>query len=456
MDPILKALEYSVVGNEFVNQIQRYDDYRSNYQKDLSRIVHSSAFRRLQTKTQVMGTSEGEFHRTRLTHSIEVGQIGRSLCQYFLNLYQNLTEISEYIPDQYLIEAICYAHDIGHPPFGHGGEVALHQKMMNYGGFEGNAQTIRQLTKLEQYYSNEGIRPTRRLVLGVLKYPAYYDMFDKKQYYYEPPKCYYNEDAELIQNALSIFEYNDIKNFCKLAVKKDKMKTVYKSFDASIMEAADDISYGVHDLEDAIARQLLYEKDFTDEFIEKCNTLGIKEILGLSLNEVTIGLFDRDICKRKKVISYLVAYFIKSSSVVKQGVFSSPYLDLKVIFNDQAQNLLSFFKNDIGVKKIIKKPEIQTLDYKGKKIISNIFDAVWDEPLRLIGKEYFERYMGLEDIIPLVEKNGENWADRLDTTKRSLFARAICDFIAQKSDLMAERYYKRLFVPDFGNATDEL
>src|SRR5690349_19504942 len=125
-------------------------DTRTPYQRDLGRIVHSASFRRLQTKTQVMGTGEGDFHRTRLTHSLEVGQIGRGIVW---NLQANAEEAHKrFLPSSELIEAICYAHDLGHPPFGHGGERALHQQMRFYGGFEGNAQTIRILTRLEKYY----------------------------------------------------------------------------------------------------------------------------------------------------------------------------------------------------------------------------------------------------------------------------------------------------------------
>src|SRR5690606_29055769 len=109
---------------------------------------------------------EGDFHRTRLTHSLEVGQIGRGIV-WSLGKKSDLHE--DFLPSSELIEAICYAHDLGHPPFGHGGERALHSQMMEYGGFEGNAQTIRVLTHLEKYYRGQGIRPTRRLLLGVLK-----------------------------------------------------------------------------------------------------------------------------------------------------------------------------------------------------------------------------------------------------------------------------------------------
>lgn len=452
VDPILKQLEYSAKNFDFPEKNQSYQDYRTNYQRDLGRIIHSPAFRRLQTKTQVMGASEGDFHRTRLTHSLEVGQTGRGICAHLENQYQNQPQIAQYIPSQYLIEAICYAHDIGHPPFGHGGEAALHRKMRHYGGFEGNAQTIRQLAHLEQYYRGEGIRPTRRLILGVLKYPAHYDMFDKQQYQHKPPKCYYSEDAKFVHNALAIFSNLDIQEFCKIGLKG---KTLYKSFDASIMELADDISYGIYDVEDAIERKVLRRSDFKDSFLDKCYTLNIKELVYLDVQKVADYLFD-DVYNRKYAISALVGYFIQSSFIVAQNIFASPYLDLQAQLTPNAMALLDFFQTDIGWKKVIIRPEIQTLEFKGQKFVNDIFDAVWQRPLQLIGREYFERYIGFDAIIQKVEDNSSDWQKELDMAERNAFGRAICDFIAQKSDLMAERYYKRLFVPDFGNATDEL
>ncbi|BFM03771.1 hypothetical protein Psyaliredsea_24180 [Psychrobacter alimentarius] len=112
---------------------KRYDEVRSEYDRDEARLIHSAAFRRLQSKTQVLGLGESDFYRTRLTHSMEVAQIGRGIVQY-INESERFSEYKEYLPDMSLITAICLAHDIGHPPFGHGGEVALNYCMRKYGG----------------------------------------------------------------------------------------------------------------------------------------------------------------------------------------------------------------------------------------------------------------------------------------------------------------------------------
>jgi hypothetical protein len=117
----------------------RSDDHRDPYERDKARIIHSAAFRRLQGKTQVMGVGEGDFHRTRLTHSIEAGQIGEGLLTALRHHHYQDTNVLSWLPSNALIIAACYAHDLGHPPCGHAGERALQSRMFGFGGFEGNA-----------------------------------------------------------------------------------------------------------------------------------------------------------------------------------------------------------------------------------------------------------------------------------------------------------------------------
>jgi dGTPase len=121
-------------------------DHRSPFAIDRDRVVFSYAFRRLQSKTQVFQSGEFDFYRTRLTHSMEVARIGRSICDY-LEHSSPLLHKNHYL-DPDLTEGICLAHDLGHPPFGHIGERKLNEMMGPYGGFEGNGQTLRIITKL--------------------------------------------------------------------------------------------------------------------------------------------------------------------------------------------------------------------------------------------------------------------------------------------------------------------
>lgn len=121
------------------DQPNRHQDGRTPFQRDRARIMHSAGFRRLQGKTQVMGTGEGDFHRTRLTHSIEVAQIGYGLLEVLRAKNATFPKaVQAWLPPRDLIEAACLAHDLGHPPFGHKGEQALHKAMLRHGGFEGN------------------------------------------------------------------------------------------------------------------------------------------------------------------------------------------------------------------------------------------------------------------------------------------------------------------------------
>ena len=120
-------------------------DFRSPFQIDRDRVLHTPAFRRLQNKTQVFWSGEYDFYRTRLTHSLEVAQIGRSICHWLRTNDERLSEECFVDPD--LVEAVCLSHDLGHPPFGHAGERSLNHFLAPYGGFEGNAQTLRLLTE---------------------------------------------------------------------------------------------------------------------------------------------------------------------------------------------------------------------------------------------------------------------------------------------------------------------
>ena len=147
-------------------------DPRTPFAIDRDRVIFSSVFRRLQSKTQVFQSGEYDFYRTRLTHSIEVARIGRSIAE-FLNATQPPLGPDLFI-DPDLVEAIGLTHDIGHPPFGHIGERRLHALMAEWGGFEGNAQTLRLLA--ERFYErpkqSRGLNPTRAFLDGVMKYKA--------------------------------------------------------------------------------------------------------------------------------------------------------------------------------------------------------------------------------------------------------------------------------------------
>lgn len=152
--------------------LERKNDHRTFSERDLARLIHSATFRRLQAKTQVLGIGEGDFHRTRLTHSMEVAQIGKGITKNLLSRCAEQQATDCVLPDSDLMFCVGLAHDLGHPPFGHGGEVALNFCMREHGGFEGNGQTLRILSKIEAHTPNYGLDLSRRVLLGVLKYPV--------------------------------------------------------------------------------------------------------------------------------------------------------------------------------------------------------------------------------------------------------------------------------------------
>ena len=196
-------------------------DVRSPFEKDRSRILHSAAFRRLQGKTQVFAPGESDFYRTRLTHSLEVAQIGKGLA---LRLGADVD----------LVEAVCLVHDIGHPPFGHTGESELKRLMKTQGGFEANAQNLRILSFLERKSVDyEGLNLSRAVIDGQLKY--------KDLFRYGLEKFVYEDDSEVVswagKKASSHFREPGKQS---------------RSFECEIMNLADDIAFSVHDLEDSI------------------------------------------------------------------------------------------------------------------------------------------------------------------------------------------------------------
>jgi len=145
-------------------------DFRPRFQRDRERILHTTAFRRLEYKTQVFINHEGDYYRTRLTHTLEVAQIGRSVARS-LGLNEDL------------VETICLAHDLGHPPFGHSGESALSRLMKDFGGFNHNSQSLRIVTMLEARYPDfPGLNLSWEVLEGMVKHETDYDIAEAKQF----------------------------------------------------------------------------------------------------------------------------------------------------------------------------------------------------------------------------------------------------------------------------------
>ncbi|WP_215751869.1 anti-phage deoxyguanosine triphosphatase [Gluconobacter sp. P5E10] len=412
----------------YANQPQRLGDPRSPFQRDRARIMHSAAFRRLQGKTQVMGVGEGDFHRTRLTHSIEVSQIGYGLLQVLQSQKQSLDENAQkWLPERDLIEAACLAHDLGHPPFGHKGEQALHEAMLQHGGFEGNGQTLRIITKLEKYKERgKGLYPTRRLTLGILKYPRSIKNFDLDAFSH-PPKSYHEDEADVVAWALDGFSPNDTRQFIASA----DGKQAHHTLDCSILELADDIAYGIHDIEDIVARGLATESAVRNAVTVAFDKIDGKSLNGFNADSVARGLL-ADSFQRKQMISGLVNLFVSSVELSEDVSYIHPLLRFNATLPDPHKKLLKSLKG-LAYELIIRKAEVQQLERRGQMIVKRLFETLQSDPKSLIPQASWE-----DGCIESSEK------------------RRVCDYIAGMTDSYAERLYKRLFSPGFGSSGDEL
>lgn len=212
---------------------------RIDFQRDYARVIYSSGFRRLQGKMQLLGIDSRRYYRNRLTHSLEVAQIARSICTTLSSRYRNhFWSFS----DLFLIETICLSHDLGNPPFGHAGEIKLNELASDLGGFEGNAQTFRLLSRVERKFPDiDGLNLTKRTMLGTVKY------FQKRQV---------NADVEPNEKFLYDDDYEQVNTVRNEHNLKDS-----KTLDCQVMDIADEIAYGAHDLEDALHQRFINPYD---------------------------------------------------------------------------------------------------------------------------------------------------------------------------------------------------
>mgnify|MGYP000559902657 CR=1 FL=1 len=423
---------------------QRLQDHRSPFQRDRARILHSAAFRRLQSKTQVMGSGQSDFYRTRLTHSLEAAQIGSGICAQLRQKYRDIPD-NLILDDDTLIESICLAHDIGHPPFGHGGEIALNFMMRDYGGFEGNGQTFRIVSKLEPFSEGYGMNLSRRTLLGLIKYPQTLDNLqneDKplapasfrqlKASEWHPPKGLYTDDLDVMQWVLSPLCESDRVLFQSFAEATNKhAKTRFKSFDCSIMELADDIAYGIHDLEDAIVTGVVNQADFDEHVIVALQALNDEWIVELS-RTLSNKLFSQQHHQQKEAIGALVNYLITAIELVdlneKSNLsFEEPLLRFQAVHPSVAATVLKIFKNFV-LRFVIKQTAIQQLEYRGQQIVMELFEALASDPLRLLPASTAQRWQEAK-----LHGNNE--------------FRVIADYVSGMTDDYATNLYQTLFVP---------
>jgi len=377
---------------------------RNPFQRDYSRILYSSSFRRLQGKMQLLGLQKEKFYRNRLTHSLEVSQIARGIAE-------RIRECSGckhiYNEDIYVVEAGSLAHDIGNPPFGHHGERILNELIINQGGFEGNAQTLRVLNKIEQKLPKErGLNLTKRTLLSVVKY------FNKN----DKSKFIYDEDYKWIK---SLTDSGEIKP---------------RTIDVQIVDLADEIAYGAHDLEDALSLNLFNIDEFLYEFkkeaspfsyealdklVDQSKKVADKALVHSSSEEFSF-LF------RKELISNIVDKLINDITVTKvnaefkedTGTRNNSELDFSK-YGDFAIKLKKLTFDSINRSNVV-----QIYEKQGEKVIKGLFDAFMDDSFNKDNK-----------LLPIEYRDLE----------RDSKARLIVDYISGMMDSFAIKTFEEIY-----------
>lgn len=464
------------------NKVAHSEPYRSAWRRDYARLIHSASFRRLQGKTQVFPGHESDFFRNRLTHSLEVAQIAKSIA-IKLNETEELFKKSDQKIEPDLVEFAGLAHDLGHPPFGHNGEEALDECMRNHGGFEGNAQTLRILSRLEKKVNTlppgsefrvfsetdgsdqrRGLGLTYRSLASVLKYDnPIPERSQDRQNMADVVKGYYKSDKGLVTKI-------------KKSVLGKSYQGKFKTIECSIMDIADDIAYSTYDLEDVfksgfkrpldlfVLPNPIYEnvaktinkrlaKQYPDHSKIEVTVSDIQEILHYVFSEelFEFGENEYKLLRNRKVSAEAKKmYYAGQSQQASQTLADNGYYrtrltselvefalgGIEVVAHDKYPQLhqarltvdtfvvVEVLKN-ITFETIIRAPALQVVEYRGRDIVKKIFKALIKEGgERLLPDDYKEIYCSGDEI------------NRY---------RTVCDFIAGMTDRYAIEFYTRLY-----------
>ena len=425
--------------------------HRSAFRRDYARLLHSPAFRRLQGKTQLFPSVEHDFFRNRLTHSLEVAQVAKSIA---LRLNHCHSYFQEHPIDTDLVETAALAHDLGHPPFGHNGERALDDCMKDRGGFEGNAQSLRILAKVskkEPLQSPEvGLNLTHRTLAAILKY-------DK------PIPSEREPDAPLVKGFYDI--ERELVGKIKRSVlgENENVDAEFKTIECQIMDLADDIAYSIYDLEDALKagfvspmqmilatlKDRVYEPILDDLKIDQVTlfkhvmavwlepafdpqTLELDAgkidvqrgehlaLLAAAIYDQTQGIIENGKA-RTKLTSHLINECVEGTDVLVNKEF--PALS-EVRLNPDLLMRVNILKR-LTYGLVIESPRLKTVEYRGYEIVREIFRALSKKDGHtLLPDDYRERVV--------------------NATGKRARSRAICDFIAGMTDRYAIEFYGRL------------
>ena len=303
--------------------------YRTAFQRDRDRIVHATAFRRLEYKTQVFVNYEGDHYRTRLTHTIETAQIARTIARA-LALNEDLAE------------AVALAHDLGHTPFGHSGEIALHEIMQEHGGFNHNAQSLRLVTELEQRYPDfPGLNLTWEVREGLVKHTTAYDATDAHGY---EPEC-------------------------------------RASLEAQGVNAADEIAYNTHDLDDGLRAGLISPLHLAGVTIweESCARVGV---VPERLTEMDRHCIIRDLINAEVTDLVINA----SQALAKHGIDSPQaarsYASDLVVFSPEMSEKNRELRHFL-LGRLYRHYRVVRMTVKAQRLVTALFNAYLEEPSQL-------------------------------------------------------------------------
>lgn len=443
-------------------------DIRTPFQRDRDRVLHSDYFRRLQNKTQVLFPGEFDFYRTRLTHTIEVAQLGRSIAYYLSKISEELINKS-YVIDNDLVEAICLSHDIGHPPFGHLGESIfneimdgpykskyLHKVLLSEfktflsdikndvhdfkdPGFEANAQNLRIIENLAYSLGNKGrvgFNPTFASWEGVLKY-RYTPEFLKK------------EDLNTIK---FVYEstYRSYSDLQQIFI-NNPMECNVKSIENQIMEFADDMAYSILDIEDAFKSGFIGKNNVEEikahiQYYCDINKHVVPDYNGISIINVLSDLLSNSVNVRKYKNRFLT-YFINSIRIKKVDNISnrikeidSNRFDYELYYlHENIPQMINVFK-EIVRKFVYTTPHIKQMQHSFPKIILRTFEAFYydSKMLPVEVQHYLPENLSEDQKKKYKEIGLEIWSK----------SRVICDYLSGMSDTYLIKQYKKIYEGD--------
>ncbi len=327
---------FAVLPNESKGRAynEAQSNYRNEFQRDRDRIIHSSAFRRLEYKTQVFVNHEGDMFRTRLTHSIEVAQIGRTIARA-LHVNEDLTE------------AICLAHDLGHTPFGHAGQDALNNCMKDFGGFEHNLQSLRIVDLLEERYADfPGLNLTYETREGILKHCSQ-------------------------KNALGLGELG------QRFIKKNK-----PSLEAQIANIADEIAYNNHDIDDGLRANLLNIDSLREsKFVESNYREVVKKWKDLNERQIRHEIV-------RRMIDYIVSDLIETSKDLIDKYKPASADSIRECSKSLIKMSQTTEKEHNNLKKILRKnlyqhEQVNLMSQRATETVKYLFNVYMEQPIFL-------------------------------------------------------------------------